>query len=301
MKTIRLLFCMALVCCVSATQAAADERKYKIGENGGFPPFDIVPGEGVDHDILTALCEANTNMTCKLKAVTVTDCVDFDETGNQITGPALVEGRVDGCIGWFDTPTRRQLGMEFGEIFSRGTTPQLIARDEDTTFDTLGPEGDFNDDVIIGFLKGFFNDAACLNTRYEGNFQTQFFSSEQERASMVTALRGGTLSLVFWDNLDTVPEGTHPVGERIEVCGPALSLATYPPSQRRKRKSDNLRRDFNCGLALIRENGELEAICNRWIEDGFNPACILEGPPPTVQCVEDNLADSSSKREEQED
>ena len=117
---------------------------------------------------------------------------------------------------------------------------------------------------------------------------------------MLAAL-GGSLALIFWDNLDTVPEGTHPVGEPIETCGPALSLVTYPPGQRTKWKSDSLRRDYNCGLALIRENGELERICDVWTEDGFNIACILEGPPPTVQCVEDILTDHSQKGKEDDD
>ena len=206
-----------------------------------------------------------------------------------------VVGQVDGCMGWFDTPTRRQLGMEFGEIFSRGTTPQLIAVDGDTRFDTLGPEGEIND-VTIGFFKGVFSDPKCLNTRYGGNFDTLLFSSDQDgRNDILAALTGEPLALIFWDNLDTLPEGTHPVGRPIEVCGPALSLLTYPPSEKRNRKSDNLRRDFNCGLALIRENGKLQEICESWEARGFNPACILEGPPPTEQCVEDHLTDHSQK------
>ena len=289
---------MVLVCIFAVDQAAADGRKYKnqrnykIGQQGGFPPFDIAPLVGVNNDILTAICDANTNMTCKLIALTSTDCVDTDDAGNQITGRALVWGRVVGCMGWFNTPTRKQLGMEFGEAYSRGTTPQLIALDGNMTFDTLGSEGQIND-VTIGFIDGFFTDRECLNTRYGGNFGAEFFLSEQAgRDKMLAALSDEDLALIFWDNLDTLPEGTHPVGEPIEVCGPALSLATYPPNTQRKRKSDNLRRDYNCGLALIRENGELEAICQSWIDDGFNPACILEGPPPTVQCVEGNLGDN---------
>ena len=296
MKTIRLVLCVALVCSIAVAHAAADERKYKIGQAGGFPPFVIVPlAEGVDLDILTALCDVNTNMTCNLKALTSTDCVDTDEAGNQITGRALVEGRVDGCMGWFNTLTRKQLGMEFGEPYSRGPTPQLIALDGDTRFDTLDTEVEIND-VTIGFLKGFFNDPGCLNTRYGGNFGAEFFPGDQVGREDLVAALGGDIALIFWDNIDTpLPEGTHSVGERIEGCGPALSMATYPPSKRRKRKSDNLRRDYNCGLALIRENGKLQEICDSWKAREFNPACILEGPLPTVQCVEENLADHSHK------
>lgn len=288
MNILRLFLCIALVSLFAVDQAAADQRKYVIGQQGGFPPFDIAPLVGVNNDILTALCDANTNMTCKLKALTATDCVDTDVDGNQITGPALVKGRVDGCMGWFDTSTRKQLGMEFGEGYSRGTTPQLIALDGDGDFDNLGPEGVI-DGVTIGFLEGFFTDPACLRTRYIGNFTEEFFPSEDEGRDEMLDELGGSLALIFWDSLDTVPEGTHLVGEPIETCGPELSLVTYPPGRRTKWKSDSLRRDYNCGLALIRENGILGLICDFWIAGGDNPACILEGPPPTVQCVEDNF------------
>ena len=188
MNFLKLFLWLALVSLFAVDQAAADQRKYVIGQQGGFPPFDIAPLVGVNNDILTALCDANANMTCKLKALTSTDCVDTDVDGNQITGTALVEGRVDGCMGWFDTSTRKQLGMEFGEGYSQGTTPQLIALDGDTRFDNLGPEGVI-DDVTIGFIEGFFTDPACLNTRYTGNFGAEFFLSEEAgRDEMLAAL-----------------------------------------------------------------------------------------------------------------
>ncbi len=77
-------------------------------------------------------------------------------------------------------------------------------------------------------------------------------------------------------------------GEPILTCGPDLSLAVFPPSTRRKHKSDELQRDYNCGLALIRASGVLEQICVNSPHPGGDPACIFEGPPPTVQCLADN-------------
>jgi hypothetical protein len=107
---------------------------------------------------------------------------------------------------------------------------------------------------------------------------------------MVAALIGGEIDLAFWDNPETVPAGAHLVGHGIGTCGPELGLAVYPPSSKRRHVSDDLRRDYNCGLALIRMNGELERICTASPYPGGDPACILEGPPPTVQCLEDNAA-----------
>ena len=80
------------------------------------------------------------------------------------------------------------------------------------------------------------------------------------------------------------------VGEPILTCGPDLGLAVFPPSRSRKSKSDELRRAFNCGLALIRANGVLNEICENSNHPGGDPACLLDGPPPTVQCLADNPA-----------
>lgn len=105
---------------------------------------------------------------------------------------------------------------------------------------------------------------------------------------MLGDLEDGTNDLVFWDSIETQPDGTKLVGESFTECGPRLSFATYPASKKRKLKSDDLRRDFNCGLALIRQTGELEAICDAWTDAGTHPACFVEGPLPTEQCLADN-------------
>jgi hypothetical protein len=96
------------------------------------------------------------------------------------------------------------------------------------------------------------------------------------------------IDLAFWDSTATVPTGTHLVGEPLRDCGPELGLAVYPPGASRKDKSDELRRDYNCGLALIRERGVLAQICAGSTYPGGDPACVLDGPPPTVQCLAEN-------------
>jgi hypothetical protein len=65
----------------------------------------------------------------------------------------------------------------------------------------------------------------------------------------------------------------------------------FPVSKKRRNRSDRLRRDFNCGLALIRANGVMANICENSPHPGGNPNCILDGPPPTVQCLA-KLADN---------
>jgi hypothetical protein len=123
--------------------------------------------------------------------------------------------------------------------------------------------------------------------RYDDFDVSVFPTDTAGRSELVAALLEGEIALAFWDNPNTVPEGAHLVGEGIATCGPDLALAVYPPNSNR-RASDELRRDYNCGLALIRMSGELERICSTSPYPGGDPACILEGPPPTVECLEDN-------------
>jgi ABC-type amino acid transport substrate-binding protein len=275
-----------LVSCATSGWASGT-RSYKIGQGFPFPPWDVGPMQGVSSDVLRAICEANGPMRCQIVVLPSQDCFDTDADGNAVVGAALASGRIDGCVTWFNTLERRRLGAEFGNGYSTGPVPQLIASDGNGQFDDLGESGSL-DGARVGFLAGFFNDANCLATRYE-DFDSAVFPSDSDgRSEMVAALVDGRIDLAFWDNPETVPEGAHLVGRGIATCGPELGLAVYPPSSSRKHASDELRRDYNCGLALIRMNGELQRICSTSPYPGGDPACVLEGPPPTAQCLEDN-------------
>lgn len=283
------ILCVSAVLGVCLQSAVAETRVYKIGEYFPSPPWDVGPLEGVSFDILTAICEANAPMKCQFEVLPAQDCFDTDDEGNPEMGHALASGQVDGCPTWFDTPERRRLGAEFGHGYSSGPTPQLIASNDNSEFDILGAEGSL-DQAVVSFSAGFFSDPACLSTRYS-DFETVFFPSDQAgREAMVAALLAGGIDLTFWNHVGTLPDGAHLVGEPILTCGPDLGLAMFPPSRSRKRKSDELRRDYNCGLALIRANGVLNEICETSMHPGGDPACLLYGPPPTVQCLADNPA-----------
>ncbi len=288
-RTTMILFTSTLLVAGCSGELNEQTRVYKIGEYFPSPPWDVGPLEGVSFDILTAICEANAPMKCQFEVVLGQDCFDTDDEGNPKIGQALASGQVDGCPTWFDTPARRRLGAEFGHGYSSGPTPQLIASNDNTEFDKLGAEGSL-DQADVSFFAGFFSDPACLSTRYS-DFETVFFPSDQAgREAMVAALLAGSIDLTFWNHIGTVPDGAHVVGEPILTCGPDLSLAVFPPSRSRKRESDELRRDYNCGLALIRANGVLEEICANSPHPGGDPACLLDGPPPTIQCLADNPA-----------
>ncbi len=284
LRTTRVLH-IAFLFCIWSQSSVAETRVYKIAQGFPFPPWDVGPLEGVNFDVIEAICEANAAMKCRIEARPFEDCFDTDVDGNPFVGPALASGAVDGCMGWFITAERERLGVEFGHGFSSGPIPQLIASDVNTAFDTLGDQGSLG--AVVGFIAGFFNDEGCLSVQYS-DFVAETFPTDQEgRDVMVAALLEGAIDLVFWDSINTVPEDTHLVGEP-GTCGPALSLPTYPPSMSRKHNSDGLRRDYNCGLALIRANGVLEQICTESPHPGGDPACLLDGPPPTVQCMADN-------------
>src|SRR5262245_47466345 len=85
-------------------------RSYKIGQGFPFPPWDVGPMEGVGSDVLRAICDANGPMRCEIVVLPAQECFDTDQDGNAVVGSALASGRVDGCMTWFDTPERRQLG-----------------------------------------------------------------------------------------------------------------------------------------------------------------------------------------------
>lgn len=272
---------------VGVLPSRAEQRVYKIGLTYPFPPWGVGPLEGVDFDLLSAICEANSSMQCMLVPLASEACVDTDANGDMIIGAVLATGAIDGCVAWFGTDARKQLGAEFTEGYSRGPQPQLIAANGDARYDGLGAEGSL-EGAAVGFLVGFFNDDDCLAGHYS-DFTASFHSSgPASRDEMVAALVGGGLDLVFWDSVATLPSGTHVVGEPVLDCGPALSMMVFPPSTSRPHHSDALRRDFNCGLALIRQSGEMAEICASSTHPGGDPTCVLEGPPPTVQCLAEN-------------
>lgn len=297
---------VAMVFLISGSMIAAEDdsntpihesetRAYKIAQTYPFPPWDTGPLEGVSMDVLRAICEANAPMRCRFEAMASEACFDSDGDGNPVIGEALANGNVDGCLTWFHTTSREQLGAEFGHGYSRGSTPQLIATIDNTEFENLSDTGSLNS-AKVAFFAGFFSDAACLAGRY-ADFNTVLVSSEAEgRAEALQALSDGEIDLLFWDNTSTVPEGTQLVGAPVRACSPEdLGLAVYPPSRARPHHSDHLRRDYNCGLALIRQNGVLADICEQSSHPGGDPACMLEGPPPTEQCLADNPVSSEEE------
>lgn len=279
----------------AAVPLVAQQKVYRIGLTYPFPPWDVGPLEGVDYDLLSAICEANRPMRCMLEALPSVACVDTDANGDMVIGPALATGAIDGCLTWYGTEERKRLGAEFTDGYSNGPQPQLIAANSDTRYDGLGSSGDLAR-ARVGFLAGFFNDDNCLAGHYSG-FTASFYSSETSgRNEMLAALLGGGLDLVFWDSIATLPAGTHLVGEPVLDCGPLLSMMVFPPSTSRPHQSDALRRDFNCGLALIRRSGKMAEICSHSTYPGGDPACVLEGPEPTVQCLMENPAAPAAGR-----
>jgi hypothetical protein len=289
-----------LLLAASTTVAALDPpaaagvgmRDYRIAQSYPYPPWDVGPLEGVSIDVLHAICNVNAPMRCEFTPVRSEECFDTDAAGHPVIGDGLATGRFDGCLTWFTTAARQQLGAEFGHGYSTGSIPQLIASDGNTEFDQLGATGSLGG-AAVTFFAGFFSDAACLGAYYTDFEASASASDNASRAARVSELLGGSIDLIFWDNVSTVPEGTHVVGAPVTTCGPdELGLAVYPPSERRKHRSDALRRDYNCGLALIRMSGALEAICSGSPHAGGDPACVLDDPPPTIQCLRENrLAD----------
>lgn len=283
---------LVVIALMPAVSAARDQhghtRNYDIAQSYPYPPWDVGPLEGVSPEVMLAICEANRPMKCRLKPVLSEQCFDTDGDGNPVVGPGLTSGKYDGCLTWFRTDAREQLGAEFGHGYSEGATPQLIASETNHDFDLLGDGGSLGG-VDVAFFAGFFSDQACLSSHYSDFNAIISPSDDESRDALVDDLINGVIDLIFWDNASNVPGGTRLVGVPIESCGPdEQGLAVYPPARGNGKKADELRRDWNCGLALIRLSGELQAICESSMYPGGDPACVLDGPPPTVQCLEEN-------------
>jgi ABC-type amino acid transport substrate-binding protein len=278
---------LALLSMALASPAGAQQRVYRIGLTYPFPPWGVGPLEGIDYDLLRAICAANEPMRCMLEPRVSSDCVDTDQNGEMIIGSAMASGSIDGCVAWYGTEERMRLGAEFTDGYSLGPLPQLIAAAGDPRYVALDESGTLGG-AKVGFIAGFFNDDDCLAAHYS-DFSASFYSSVQTgRDAMLADLSSGVLDLVFWDSVATVPAGSELVGVPITDCGPLLTMMTFPPSTSRPHQADALRRDFNCGLALIRQNGEMERICASSQHPGGDPNCVLEGPAPTLQCLVEN-------------
>ncbi len=88
---------------------------------GTFPPFTSGPFQGIDFEVLKAVCEANTDMKCKVQLRDFSECsIDGG------VGDALEKGKVDGCMNWVNTAPRAVEGFEFAEPYHTSSPPQLI-------------------------------------------------------------------------------------------------------------------------------------------------------------------------------
>jgi len=282
---------------------------FKIGlEPGTFPPFTSGEFKGIDFEVLKAVCEANTQMRCRVQLREFSECsVDGG------VGEALARGEVDGCVNWVETAPRIVQGFEFAEPYHTATPPQLIcvAAMDDASVCETAPEitpPDMNDNGLlnlnfatVGFVSGFFAASACLNDEYDANTYTVFRVNGENpiltEADLADRLNAGEIDYGFWTRPTSLPAGTTLAGVGVPSCGSESSLLLYPPSKGRKHKSDELRRAWNCGLALVRHTPALladllEALEAELGRPPLDPDEFLQdGPFPTVQCLEGNEPD----------
>jgi hypothetical protein len=67
-------------------------HKVKIGlDPGTFPPFTSGAFQGIDFEVLKAVCEANRTMKCELQLRAFSEC-----SIEKVVGQALEKGTVDG-------------------------------------------------------------------------------------------------------------------------------------------------------------------------------------------------------------
>jgi hypothetical protein len=276
-------------------------QKMKIGlDPGTFPPFTSGPFQGIDFEVLKAVCAANRTMKCEFQLRAFSEC-----SMGEGVGQALEHGTVDGCINWVATAPRKAQGFEFANSYHTSSPPQLIcvADLENSLTCATAPEingmGLLNlNNATVGFVSGFFAAPACLNDIYDDGTYTVFKENGENpilsESELECRLNKGDIDYGVWVTTNPVPDGTILAGAEVPSCGSENSLLLYPPSTGRPHQSDTLRREWNCGLALVRQTPELltdllTALENELGRAPLNPEeFIQDGPVPTVQCLEGN-------------
>ena len=284
-------------------------RHYKINTyDSGFPPWDIGTLDyeleqrnktgfaGAGLEILMRVCEANKAMKCSIIQDRYQRCLDVDSNNEQVIGDALKSGEFDGCHLWFQTAGRLGLGMEYSNGWSTGPRTTLI---RSTIAKAIGQKTvskpDAQDSLIdldgakVLFYKAFWTNESCLKKVYKN------FSGETvPYGNAIPLLEDGKADYVFWFNDQALFfPNTAVVGEPILDCHiglpGSLGLSVFPSREDGKQsQADQLRRDYNCGLALIRE--EIPALCESVLKaHGRDPLCIslIDLPNPTARCLKD--------------
>jgi len=276
-------------------------HKIKIGmDPGTFPPFTSGAFQGIDFEVLKAVCEANRTMKCELQLRAFSECAMGEGVGQ-----ALEQGTVDGCINWVETVPRKTQGFEFANPYHTSSPPQLICVAHNLNSLTCATAPEINgtgllnlNNATVGFVSGFFAAPACLNDIYDAGTYTVFEENGENpilsENELEFRLNNGDIDYGFWDTTNPVPDGLILAGAKVPSCGSENSLLLYPPSRGRPHQSDTFRREWNCGLALVRHTPELltDLLTALETELGRAPVdpeeFIQEGPLPTVQCLEGN-------------
>lgn len=237
---------------VDGTPDVPVARAFRIAVGADYPPYDVGTLSGLDYDLLSAVCDANPELECEIVDAPYSDCFTSDDDGNAVVAPALASGDLDGCMGWFVTQTRLDLGVQFSRDLSAGLPVSLIAR-----ADAAPPEGTHLGGAVVGVLGGFFNDAACLSRHYSG-LTVQTFDGPTQREDMLVALADDTIDYAFWDSAAPIdpPAGTQHVGLPIGDCPDAgLALAAFGDN------AGALVEAFDVGLAAIQADRSFDALC----------------------------------------
>jgi ABC-type amino acid transport substrate-binding protein len=244
-------------------------RSYDIALGNNYPPYDVSALNGLNFDVLTAVCAANANMECNIVDAPYTDCFDNDADGNPMVGAKLADGTFDGCMGWFITQTRIDLGIVFSDDYTAGLPVSLIQASGGAALSGTDLGG-----ATVGFFSGFFNDDGCLGDYYS-NFETQFYGGDTFRQDALADLADGTIDYLFWDAAPPLdpPTDAEYVGDPIGDCpDQGLAMAGYGDT------AADLASDFNAGLSAIRADGTFEQICtDAETEYGMgDPNCLDE-------------------------
>jgi ABC-type amino acid transport substrate-binding protein len=260
---------------LASAAGAKDWKQVTVGVEGAFPPFNATTAsgevEGLDIDVINEVCK-RADLDCTIIAQ------DWD---SQI--PSLVAGKFDIVLTMGPNPKRREV-IDFSDPYvitpnsflvdPNGPLAELPHTGVNVSVDT--PEGQKVLADVKEALKGATLGAALSSSQLqfsEENFADvatvrSYKSSEQSQLD----LTGGRLDGQF-DNVVFASDRAAASDGALKVTGPWLSggiMATHVCLGIRKEEPE-LQAILNKAIALMREDGTLKALSEKWFHMDLSP------------------------------
>lgn len=224
-------------------------RTIRVATDATYPPFELLDANknivGYDIELIGAICE---QVNCK---------TDIKSVAWDGIFPALQKGDYDAVISGVTITAERDKTMDFTEVYIEVGQVVLVRADETR----IGGVDDLTDKTVA-VQRGTTNDEAASAMQKEGKIkQIKRFPTFD---LAVKALLNKDADAVIIDNtaasgyMGTNPDKLKVTGEKFTSEGLGIVV----------REGDSeLQAAFNAGLKVLRDNGTLDRLYQKWFVD----------------------------------